>query len=95
MKEYVSDLRRKRNSRPDPTSTRSLRQVKRIRTRARRTAKRILLLVTEAAMADLLLLTLSCAQTCVADEHAEALSLSDQQPFHVSPEALAIPLETP
>jgi hypothetical protein len=94
INEQASDLRRKCNSRPYPTSTSSLRQVKRIRTCARRTPERVLLLVAEAAMADLLLLALSCAQTCVADEHAEALSFGDQQPSIILLETVTTPLGT-
>lgn len=76
-------LRRKRNRRPNPPSTLPLRQIIRIRPRARRPTEWILLLVAEAPVAQLLLLAVFGAQARVPDEHAEAFRKRSYLSFSV------------
>jgi hypothetical protein len=70
------DTRGESDGGADPAATRGLGQVEGVGARAGRAAKGVLLLVAEAAVAELFLLALFDAQAGVADEHAEALGVS-------------------
>lgn len=67
------DVRRECDCCPDSATTRALGQRGGIAASARRAAKWVLLHVAEAAMADLLLLSLGDPQASIAHEHTEAL----------------------
>jgi hypothetical protein len=71
----MANLRREGNSGPNTTTTRRMRQIKRISTRTRCAAEWILLHVAEAAVANLLLLAFSPTKTWVADDHPETLQI--------------------
>lgn len=67
------DVRRERDGGANTTSTCGIWQIESIGTSAWRAAKRVLLHVAEAAVAELLLLAFSHAKTCVSNKHAETL----------------------